>query len=224
MTESDRAGSAKVIDTVHPSYYVRVMFAVDHVLISDSVLEAPFSCNLGQCFGACCVHGDRGAPLEADECEKLEEVLPIIRDRLMPEARKVIEREGVWTTEEKGRYGTTTVGERECVFVRYDGKIAKCAIQEAYNEGRVGFEKPISCHLYPIRVEQHGTGEDLTEVLNYEKVDLCNPAVAHGKKAGLQLVDFLKRPLTRKYGPAWYTRFREAVEERRAVLSDALQR
>lgn len=195
------------------------MFTVDHVLISDAVLDAPFACNLGRCLGACCVHGDRGAPLEPEEREALEQALPVVKDRLMPEALKVIEREGVWTSEEKGHYGTTTVGGRECVFVRYEGKVAKCSLQEAFNEGRITFEKPISCHLYPVRVEQHGSGEDLIEVLNYEQIDLCKPAITHGNQTSTQLVDFLQAPLTRKYGPAWYRRFKSAVKERRGVLS-----
>ena len=199
------------------------MFAVDHVLISDAVLDAPFACHLGQCLGGCCVHGDHGAPLEPDERERLEAALPIVKHKLRPEALRVIARDGVWTEEEPGKYGTTTVAGRECVFVTYEKGVAKCTIQQAYNAGRLDFEKPISCHLYPIRVEAHGTGEDAIEVLNYEQIDLCKPAIRHGGRTGLQLDEFLRKPLTRKYGPGWYTRFRETVESRREILSTHLQ-
>lgn len=195
------------------------MFAVDHVLVTDALLDAPFACSLGACFGACCVHGDRGAPLEPDEREDLEAALPVVQDRLRPEARREIARSGVWEGNEREGYGTTTVAGRECVFVVYDGKgpraVAKCALQEAYWAGKLGFEKPLSCHLYPIRVERYGEGEEAVEVLNYERIDLCRPAVPHGERTGVQLAAFLERPLTRRYGAGWFARFREALRQRR---------
>jgi hypothetical protein len=190
------------------------MFAVDDILISDAVLDAPFTCHLGRCLGGCCVHGDRGAPLEPDERAELERALPVVARDLRPEALDAIERDGVWVEEKPGEYATTCVEGRECVFVVYEGKVAKCALQRAYHAGRLDFEKPISCHLFPIRVEQVGGAE----VLNYEQIDLCTPAVARGKRQGVQLYDFLRAPLTRKYGPAWYDAFRDACVERAAVL------
>ncbi|HLT47060.1 MAG TPA: DUF3109 family protein [Rubricoccaceae bacterium] len=201
------------------------MFAVDHVLVSDAVLDAPFACHLGACLGACCVHGDSGAPLEPEERAALEQVLPVVEADLRPEARATIRREGVWEEVAPGEYATTCVDGRECVFVVYEGPadrpVAKCAIQQAYQAGRVGFEKPISCHLFPIRVQRHGEGADAVEVLNYEQIGLCSPAVRHGRRTGVQLADFLERPLTRRYGPRWYRKFREAVAARRAALADA---
>ncbi len=194
------------------------MFAVDHVLISDAVLDAPFACHLGGCLGACCVHGDSGAPLEPEERADLEAVLPIVESKLRPEARQEIARNGVWEGNEEDGYGTTTVRGRECVFVVYEGAVAKCAVQNAFWEGKVGFEKPISCHLYPIRVEHHGSGDDAVEVLNYERIDLCKPAIPHGTRTGMQLADYLERPLSRRYGVDWYARFSEALDERRAQL------
>jgi hypothetical protein len=190
------------------------MFAVDDILISDAVLDAPFTCHLGRCLGGCCVHGDRGAPLEADERAELERALPVVARDLRPEALDAIERDGVWVEEEPGEYATTCVDGRECVFVVYEGKVAKCALQNAYRAGRLDFEKPISCHLFPIRVEEVGGAE----VLNYEPSDLCTPAVARGRRHGVQLYDFLRAPLTRKYGPDWYESFRAACVERAAVL------
>jgi hypothetical protein len=197
------------------------MFAVDDILISDAVLDAPFTCHLGRCHGGCCVHGDRGAPLEPEERAELERALPVVASKLRPEAIDAIDEQGVWVEEEPGHYATTCVDGRECVFVVYDGDakhpVAKCALQQAYHAGRLDFEKPISCHLFPIRVEEVGG----TEVLNYEQIDLCRPAVKHGRRQGVQLYDFLRAPLTRKYGPAWYDTFRATCVERAAVLYGA---
>ncbi|MDX1531486.1 MAG: DUF3109 family protein, partial [Rhodothermales bacterium] len=149
------------------------MFAVDDILISDALLDAPFACHLARCKGACCVIGDRGAPLEPEERAELEAVLPAVEPGLRPEARAAIARDGVWTEEKPGEYATTCVEGRECVFVVYDHGVAKCAVQQAYHAGRVGFEKPVSCHLFPVRVEEVGGAT----VLNYERIDLCQPAV-----------------------------------------------
>ncbi len=190
------------------------MFAIDNILVSDTVLDAPFACHLGRCLGGCCVHGDRGAPLEPDERAELERALPIVAKDLRPEALAAIEEHGVWVEEEPGHYGTACVEGRECVFVVYEGEVAKCTLQQAYHAGRLDFEKPISCHLFPIRIEEYGG----TEVLNYEQIDLCAPAVTHGRRHGVQLYDFLRVPLTRKYGAEWYEAFRDTCVERAAVL------
>jgi hypothetical protein len=197
------------------------MFAVDDILISDAVLDAPFTCHLGRCLGACCVHGDRGAPLEPEERAALERALPVVASELRPEALAAIEEHGVWVEDEPGQYATACVDDRECVFVVYEGDaqrpVAKCALQQAHHAGRLDFEKPISCHLFPIRIEAVGG----TEVLNYEQIDLCTPAVKHGRRQGVQLYDFLRAPLTRKYGAAWYEAFRTTCVERAAALYGA---
>lgn len=190
------------------------MFAVDHVLVSDALLDAPFACHLGSCFGACCVHGDRGAPVEDHERDALDDALRIVEHRLRPEARAEIARRGTWEGK-AGAYHTTTVRGRECVFVTYDGAVAKCSLQQAFWEGKIGFEKPVSCHLYPIRIETYGTGADAVDVINYERIELCEPAVPHGRRTGVQVADFLDRPLTRKYGAEWVAKFREALRQRR---------
>lgn len=194
------------------------MFAVDHVLVSDALLDAPFACHLGSCLGGCCVHGDRGAPLEADERAELEAALPVVRHRLRPEALREIDARGVWEGDEREGFATTTVDDRECVFVVYDRSVAKCALQNAYWEGKLTWEKPLSCHLYPIRVERYGDGPEGVEVLNYEQIDLCRPGIPHGRRTGTQLADFLERPLTRRYGVDWFARFRTALDERREAL------
>lgn len=186
------------------------MFAVDDILVSDDLLDAPFCCNLSACLGACCVKGESGAPLESEERFALEDALPAVRKYLRPEALDVIENQGVWEEVGKHDYATTCVDGAECVFVTYVGRVAKCALQMAHDEGRIDFPKPISCHLFPVRVEKLGE----TDALNYERVSLCTSAVRMGARRGVQLSDFLRAPLTRKYGSAWYERFREACRER----------
>jgi Fe-S-cluster containining protein len=190
------------------------MFAVGNILISDDLLEAPFACNLGACRGACCVQGDSGAPIEADERERLEAVLPAVRNRLRPEALRVIEEKGTWEEVAPGEFATTCVGGAECVFVTYRGPVASCAIHEAAIEGKVDWPKPISCHLYPIRIEDLGE----MEALNYERVGICDPGIRHGRRTGIGLGDYLREPLVRRYGEAWYREFEEAIAERRAAL------
>lgn len=196
-----------------------IMFVVDDVLISDDVVEAAFACNLSACHGACCVQGAAGAPLEESELSEVESVLDAVRHRLRPEALKVIEKEGVWEELAPGHYATTCVGEAECVFVRYDGPVAKCAIQEAYHQGKVSFEKPISCHLYPIRVRQLGE----FEALNYERIDICAPGRKHGVRNGIGLAEMLERPLKRKYGEGWYNQFLLMVRERREIIGAQIE-
>ncbi len=145
----------------------------------------------------------------------LEALLPCIKKYLRKEALEVIQEKGVWEEVGPGQYATTCIGDRECVFVRFEGPVATCAIQKAYEDGRIDWPKPLSCHLFPIRVHTYG-GQ---EMLNYERIDLCKPACKKGKRKGIQLVDFLKEPLIRKYGKKWYQAFRKAVEERREALN-----
>jgi hypothetical protein len=195
------------------------MFAVDNILISDDLLDAPFACQLGGCHGACCVVGDSGAPLEREELDRLDEVLPVVAHRLRPAALEVIAEKGTWEEVSPDQFATTCVGKAECVFVIYEGPVAKCAIQTAYFEGRTDFPKPISCHLYPIRIEDLGDWD----AINYEKVDICRPGVRSGQRSATQLSDYLEEPLVRRFGQEWYDRFLTTIEERRSVLSDNQQ-
>lgn len=190
------------------------MFVVEDTLISDRLVDAPFACNVGACLGACCVQGDSGAPLEEAEVATIERVLPKVRRYLRPEAIRVIDERGAWEQRKDGSYVTACVDGAECVFVTYEGTVATCAIQRAHREGRVDFAKPISCHLYPIRIERYGE----FDVLNYEEIPLCDSGRAYGCRLEVQLADFLEEPLTRKYGKEWYAAFKETCDERRTVL------
>jgi len=192
------------------------MFVVDNILISDDLVEASFACNLSACMGACCVQGDSGAPLEKSECKDLEGVFPVVRDRLRPEALEVIDSAGVWEKTSTGGYATTCVGTSECVFVRYQGPVAMCSIQEAHAEGKTTFVKPISCHLYPLRITDLGE----FDALNYEQIGICAPGIKKGVKQTVYLSDYLEIPLVRKYGSDWYARFKEACENRRQIFAE----
>ncbi len=194
------------------------MFVVDNILISDELVDAPFTCNPGACHGACCVHGDSGAPLDRSELEQVDAVLPLVEHRLRPEARAVIREKGVWEESSPDQFVTTCVGSSECVFVTYRGPLARCAIEEAYGAKKTAFRKPISCHLFPIRIQPLGDFEGL----NYEQIDMCRPGVRCGARENVQLVDFLEEPLSRKFGRKWVDRLKETADERRSVFTETL--
>jgi hypothetical protein len=182
---------------------------VGDVLVSDDIKEKEFVCNLEKCKGACCVEGDFGAPLEDDELDILKEIYPQVRPYLMPEGIKAIEEQGTHVLDEDGDFSTPTIGGRECAYAIYDEKgILKCGIEQAYNDGKIGWKKPISCHLYPIRI----TKKKNFEAVNYHKWEICSPACAFGKELKVPLYKFLKDPLIRKYGQDWYEALVKAIE------------
>ena len=182
------------------------MIQIDDVVVSLDVIQEKFLCDLGACKGECCIEGDAGAPVEQDEVAKLEEVLPIIWEELSPEARAVIDKQGVVYVDEEGDLVTSIVNGKDCVFTCYDEKGACfCAIEKAYRAGKTDFYKPVSCHLYPIRVGDYGP----YKAVNYQRWNVCNDAVLLGKKENVPVFKFLKEPLIRKFGQEWY----EALEE-----------
>ena len=186
------------------------MYQIGDVLISDEVLTERFICDLQDCKGACCIEGDAGAPLELDEVLELEEVLPVIWDGLDLQARKVINKQGVAYTDPEGQLVTSIVNGKDCVFTCYDEQgCCFCAIEKAFRDGKTKFRKPISCYLYPIRVKQVGD----MEALNYNRWNICKAAVLLGQKENVRVYEFLKEPLIRKFGEAWYQELTEAVEE-----------
>ena len=196
------------------------MIQIDDVVVSLDVLREKFLCDLSACKGECCIEGDAGAPVELDEVEKLEEVLPVIWDDLSPEARAVIDRQGVVYTDCEGDLVTSIVNNKDCVFTCYDDKgccycaIEKafrcyCAIEKAFREGKTDFYKPVSCHLYPIRVGDYGP----YKAVNYHRWDVCKAAVLLGRKENVPVYKFLREPLVRKFGEAWYCELELAAEE-----------
>lgn len=186
------------------------MIQIGEVIVSSDVLREKFLCNLDVCKGACCIEGDAGAPVEFEEVEKLEEVLPVIRDELSPEARAVIDRQGVVYTDQEGDLVTSIVNDKDCVFTCYDEKgCCYCAIEKAWREGKTDFYKPVSCHLYPIRVGNYG----VYKAVNYNRWEICKAAVLLGQKENLPVYKFLKKPLIRKFGEDWYAELELVAEE-----------
>ncbi|MGL4853621.1 MAG: DUF3109 family protein [Phocaeicola sp.] len=186
------------------------MIQIDDVVVSLDVIKEKFICNLDACKGICCIEGDAGAPVEEEEVAKLEEVLPVIWDQLSPAAKAVINKQGVVYTDEEGDLVTSIVNNKDCVFTCYDERgYCYCAIEKAYREGKVDFYKPISCHLYPIRVGDYGP----YKAVNYHCWDICKAAVLFGQKENVPVYKFLKEPLTRKFGTAWYAELENVAEE-----------
>ncbi|MCR5312633.1 MAG: DUF3109 family protein [Bacteroidaceae bacterium] len=181
------------------------------VLVSLDIFSEMFCCDLTKCHGACCVEGDAGAPVNMDEVSELEDACDVIWKDLPAKAQQQIEAEGVVYPDRDGDLVTQIINNKDCVFVRYDNistdggktkgpRCALCAIDSAFREGRVKWQKPISCALYPIRIKEIGG----SPALNYHRWDICKPARELGKKLNLPIYKFLKEPLIRRFGQEWY--------------------
>lgn len=182
------------------------MIQVDDILLSEELFTQHFVCDLASCKGACCIEGDAGAPLEIEEISIIEDNIDAIKPFMTPEGLKSIEELGVFEVDTDGDYVTTLNSGKECAFTTYDKNgTAKCGIEDAQRAGALDFKKPISCHLYPIRVSKL----KLHEALNYDKLKICAPACVCGSKLKVKVYQFLKEPLIRKYGEDWYTHLTE---------------
>jgi hypothetical protein len=185
------------------------MIQIEQTLISDEILEKHFVCDLKSCKGACCVEGDGGAPLEKEELNILEEIFPKIKSRLRPEALEAIQEKGLFVENKDGSYETTLVNNKACVFVTYNEQnIAQCGIEKAYKEGVISWKKPISCHLYPIRVLE------MRKIigLNYHQWSICDPACSLGNKLKVPVYAFAKEALIRKFGSDFYQKLVQYAE------------
>ncbi|MEO6882801.1 MAG: DUF3109 family protein [Bacteroidia bacterium] len=176
------------------------MIAIENTLVSEDLLEKKFVCDLNACKGECCVAGDSGAPLADDELSILEEVYEKVKPYIPADGVKAIEKQGPYVLDADKEYTTTLVKDKHCAYVYFENKIAKCAIEKAFNEGKINFKKPISCHLYPVRITKHKE----YDAVNYHKWEICKPACECGSKLNVPVYKFLKDPLIRKYGKNWY--------------------
>lgn len=180
---------------------------IDNKLISTEIFDRKFVCDLNACKGACCVEGDAGAPLTQDEIEIIAHDLEQIKPYMRQEGIEAVEASGVYYNDDFNEPVTTLVNEKECAFVFFDEKgITKCAIEQAHREGKTNFKKPISCHLYPIRVKKTKT----FEILNYDQWKICEPACACGDQLNVKVYQFLKEPLIRAYGADFFDEMKEA--------------
>lgn len=192
------------------------MFQIGKTIVSDDILEKEFVCNLTACKGQCCIDGDAGAPLDKEETAILEEIYPVIKPYLRPEGIASIEENGAWVVGEDGDYETPLINNKECAYVIFDGATALCGIEQAYNEGLVKWKKPISCHLYPIRIKEYSQ----FSAVNYNRWHICDDACVLGKELEVPVYRFLKEPLIRKYGESWYAELELVAEEWRRQSLD----
>lgn len=183
------------------------MIIVDNVLVSDDIIEVHFICDLPRCLGACCVEGDAGAPLEDEEVGILEDNLEQIKPYMTEDGIEAVAALGVFDYDASGGLVTPLNLGMECAFTYFEDGIAGCAIEKAWEKGEIDFRKPISCHLYPIRLKK--LGQSLA--VNYHNWHICEPALALGKKHGLPLYKFLREPLVRRFGEEWYEKLLASI-------------
>jgi hypothetical protein len=184
------------------------MIQIDDKLLSFDLFEKHFCCDIPICLGACCVHGESGAPMDHEEIEMLKRELPLIIPYLKPTGHKAINEQGVAVEDVDGDMVTPLIDGEECAFSIEEGGITFCAIEKAWFEGKVKFRKPISCHLYPIRAKKYST----FTALNYDQWSICQPARELGKKEGIPVFRFLKGAITRAYGEEFYNELEEAYK------------
>ncbi|HTO35877.1 MAG TPA: DUF3109 family protein [Flavobacterium sp.] len=187
------------------------MFQLGKTIVSEEILEEDFVCNLSACHGACCVDGDAGAPLDEDETKILEEIYPAVKPFLRQEGIDAIESQGTWVKGHDGDFETPLINGRDCAYVIYDGKTALCGIEQAYNQKIISWKKPVSCHLYPIRIKAFS---DFSAV-NYHKWYICSDACTLGKELQVPVYKFVKEALIRKFGESWYEELEKVAKEYR---------
>lgn len=177
------------------------MFQLGKTIVSEEVIQNDFVCNLNACKGACCVDGEAGAPLDSEEIQILEEIYPKVKPFLRPEGIAAIESQGTSVKTEDGELETPLIDGADCAYVIFDEHhTALCGIEEAYNQGEIDWKKPVSCHLYPVRVQ------DYTEfsAVNYHRWQICDDACSLGQELGVPVYKFVKEALIRKFGADWY--------------------
>ena len=169
--------------------------------MSEELLDNEFACDLHACKGACCVEGDGGAPLDENELETLEQSFHAVKPYMTEKGIKAVEEQGAWIVGEDGGKETPLINGKECAYVYFDEHhIAKCAIEKTYRKGEIEYKKPISCELYPVRIQTYPE----FDAVNYHKWHICKSACKCGLKLKLPVYKFLKEPLIKKYGVDWY--------------------
>lgn len=184
------------------------MFQLRKTIVSEDILQEEFVCNLNACKGACCVQGEAGAPLEKEEVEILKNIHHKISSFLSPEGNRSIEKQGTSITTAEGELETPLIKGKECAYTIFENGTAKCGIEEAYNNGVIEFRKPISCHLYPVRVKDYSE----FSAVNYHRWPICEAACSLGKELSVPVYKFVKDALVRKFGEEWYLELEEIAQ------------
>ncbi|MCK0124915.1 DUF3109 family protein [Gelidibacter sp. F2691] len=188
------------------------MFQLGKTIVSEDIIEKDFVCNLSACKGACCIDGDAGAPVELAETKILQDIYPKVKPFMRQAGIDAVEAQGTFTTNEDGEFETPLIDGADCAYVMFDNKgTALCAIEEAHNQGEIDWKKPVSCHLYPVRVK------DYTEfsAVNYHKWEICDDACTLGKELQVPVYKFVKQALIRKFGEDWYMELEKVAENRK---------
>lgn len=186
------------------------MFQLGKTIVSEDILEKEFACNLSACKGACCVEGEAGAPVEPAEVEKLEQLYSEIKPFLRKEGIAAIEAQGTYIKTDFGDLETPLVNGAECAYVTFDDKnTALCGIEAAYRAGKIDWKKPISCELYPIRLQEYSR----FTAVNYHRWPICSDACALGKELQVPVYKFVKEALIKKFGETWYAELEEAAQD-----------
>ena len=186
------------------------MLAIQSTLVSEEIIEKRFVCDLHACKGACCVKGDYGAPLEEDELSELDNAYEKVKPYLTQGGVDAIEKQGKYLLYEKQEWVTPLIKGRECAYTVFENGIAKCGIEKAYFDGKIEFRKPVSCHLYPVRINKM---KNAVEAVNYDKWSICKPACKMGDALKVPIYKFLKDSLIRKFGEEWYAELEVAAVE-----------
>ena len=186
------------------------MFQIGKAIITDDLFEEEFACNLDACKGMCCVEGDSGAPLLEEEKAILDRIFSEIMSYLTPEGLDAIKKQGKYVIDSDGDLTTPLVNGKECAYVTQNDKgVYLCAIEKAYYDGKIDWLKPVSCHLYPVRVKDYVE----FQAVNYHRWNICSSACELGKKSKKPLYKFLKEPLIRKFGNDWYNELEIIAKE-----------
>lgn len=187
-----------------------MMFQLGKTIISEDIIKKDFVCNLSACKGACCIDGDAGAPLEKKETALLEEIYPKVKPYLRQAGINTIESQGKFVITEDGEYETPLINGADCAYVIFDEhNKAMCAIEEAYNQGDISWKKPVSCHLYPVRVKDYSE----FSAVNYHHWHICDAACTLGEELKVPVFKFVKEALIRKFGPDWYDELEKRAQE-----------
>ncbi|MFO7719534.1 MAG: DUF3109 family protein [Gillisia sp.] len=184
------------------------MFQIGKTIVSEEIVQKDFLCNLSACKGACCIAGDAGAPLEEKETKILEEIYPLVKPFLRKKGIEAIERQGTSVIGEDGEFETPLVDGADCAYVTFDNRgTALCGIEEAYNQGEIKWKKPVSCHLYPVRVQEYSE----FAAVNYHHWEICDDACTLGKELQVPVYKFVKEALIRKFGEDWFMELEKAA-------------
>jgi hypothetical protein len=189
--------------------YIPTMIEIDNTVVSLDIVEKKFICDISRCRGYCCVHGASGAPLENGEAERLKKVYPDIKPFLRREGIRAIDKQGTSVIDVDDEVVTPLVDGKECAYAIFENGNARCGIERAYEQGATDFNKPLSCHLYPVRIRKYHS----FEAVNYDRWHICDPARELGQKMNITVFDFTKKALLRKYGQEYCAKLETARKE-----------